>query len=192
MSGRFNISNALAASAAVLLSGASPSALLKGLATASPPPGRLERIDAGERGVHVFVDYAHTEAALQNVLGSLRDTVDAGRIILVFGCGGDRDRGKRAPMGHVASRLADVVVVTSDNPRSEDPQEIINDIRAGLTGEAEVHLEVDRRLAIERALSLAESGDVVLIAGKGHETVQEIGGERGEFDDRAVAREVLS
>lgn len=193
LSGRFNVSNALAATAAVLLSGASPSALLEGLATVSPPPGRLERVLAAERGFSVFVDYAHSEDALRVVLGALRQTLEggSGRLHVLFGCGGDRDRGKRAPMGRVASELADVVVVTSDNPRGEDPEKIIDDIRAGMTGGAEVHFEVDRRLAIERAIGQARSGDVVLIAGKGHETVQTIGAKSFAFDDREVVREVL-
>jgi len=192
--GRFNVSNALAASAAVLLSGAGPSALLEGLATVTSPPGRLERIENTGKGFHVFVDYAHTEDALRGVLTALREALGdgPGRLLLAFGCGGERDPGKRAPMGRVASELADVVVVTSDNPRGEDPQKIINDIRAGLTGGAEVHLEVDRRLAIGRAVGQARPGDVVLIVGKGHETVQEIGAESLAFDDREVAREVLS
>jgi len=194
LSGRFNVSNALAATAAVLLSGASPSALLEGLATVSPPPGRLEPIDTAGRGFSVFVDYAHSEDAVRVALTTLRQPLEggSGRLHVLFGCGGDRDRGKRAPMGRVASELADVVVVTSDNPRGEDPEKIIDDIRAGMTGGAEVHFEVDRRLAIERAIGQARPGDVVLIAGKGHETVQTIGARSFAFDDREVAREVLS
>jgi UDP-N-acetylmuramoyl-L-alanyl-D-glutamate--2,6-diaminopimelate ligase len=192
--GRFNIENALAASAAVLMSGASPSAIVEGLATVSPPPGRLERVSTGDRGFHVFVDYAHTEDALRNALGVLRDamTPGQGRLIVVFGCGGDRDRGKRAPMGRAASELADSVVITSDNPRREAPQQIIDEIRAGISGGAQVHVESDRRLAISHALAGARAGDVVLIAGKGHEGLQLVGAESIEFDDRVVAREELA
>ena len=194
LSGRFNVSNALAASAAVLMSGASPSAVVEGLATVSSPPGRLEPIDSGGRGFRVFVDYAHTEEALRGVLEVLREALAGapGRILLVFGCGGDRDPGKRAGMGSIASRLAELCVVTSDNPRSEDPEKIIDDIRAGMSGEAEVWIEPDRRLAIEKAIGLARPGDVVLIAGKGHETTQTVGEEVLPFDDRRAAAEVLS
>ena len=192
--GRFNIENALAASAAVLMSGASPSAIVEGLATVSPPPGRLEQVSTGDRGFHVFVDYAHTEDALRSALSVLRSamTPGQGRLVVVFGCGGDRDRGKRAPMGRVASELADSVVITSDNPRREAPQQIIDEIRAGISGGAQVHVESDRRLAISHALAGARRGDVVLLAGKGHESVQLVGGESIEFDDRAVAREALA
>ncbi len=192
--GRFNIENALAASAAVLMSGASPSAIVEGLATVSPPPGRLERVSTGDRGFHVFVDYAHTEDALRNALTVLRDAMSPGqgRLIVVFGCGGDRDRGKRAPMGRAASELADSVVITSDNPRREAPQQIIDEIRAGISGGAQVHVESDRRLAISHALAGARAGDVVLIAGKGHEAFQHVGDQSLEFDDRAVAREALA
>ncbi len=210
--GRFNIENALAATAAVLLSGASPSAIVEGLATVSLPPGRLERVSTGDRGFHVFVDYAHTEDALRSTLGVLREAMggmgsqlesegaaeqrapaeQAGRLVVVFGCGGDRDREKRAGMGRAAASLADGVVITSDNPRSEDPMAIIQEIRAGISGEAQAHVEVDRRLAIQHALLAAKPGDVVLIAGKGHETQQVLASETLEFDDRIVAREVLA
>ena len=208
--GRFNVENALAALAAVLLSGASPLEALEGLATVTPAPGRLERVPSGARGFEVFVDYAHTEDALAKVLEVLRDSLvqsarsrgdHGGRLICVFGCGGDRDSGKRAQMGKIAGLLADWVVVTSDNPRSEDPQSIIAEILRGLNqasessagaGTAQVRVEPDRRRAIGAALSLARRHDVVLIAGKGHETTQTIGRDVLPFDDRRVAAEWLA
>jgi UDP-N-acetylmuramoyl-L-alanyl-D-glutamate--2,6-diaminopimelate ligase len=190
--GRFNVENALAALAAVLLSGASPSSALEGLASVSPAPGRLERVGDAERDFDVFVDYAHTEDALRKVLGALREST-RGRLICVFGCGGNRDAGKRAPMGAAVGELADVAVVTSDNPRDEDPAAIVDEVLAGLAGEdADVHAEVDRRAAIALAVSLARTGDVILIAGKGHETTQTVGAEVLAFDDRTVAAEVLA
>lgn len=194
--GRHNLENALAASAATLLMGASPSRVLEGLATVSPPPGRLEEVDAGGRGFQVFVDYAHTPDALEGVLASLRAGLSGGaRLLVVFGCGGDRDQGKRAPMGGIAARLADVAVITSDNPRSEDPASIVDEVASGASevsgGRAEILRIVERRAAIRRALELAREGDVVLIAGKGHETWQERLGQRLPFDDRAVVRDEL-
>jgi UDP-N-acetylmuramoyl-L-alanyl-D-glutamate--2,6-diaminopimelate ligase len=190
--GMHNVENALAAFAAALLSGASPSALLEGLATALPAPGRLERVPTGERGFAVFVDYAHTPDGLERVLLALRQASGGGRIICVFGCGGDRDRGKRAPMGEVVNRLADVAVVTSDNPRSEEPLAIIAEIAAGMQPErARRVIEADRRAAIGIAVGLARPGDTVLIAGKGHERVQIARGVETPFDDRKVAAEVL-
>ncbi len=201
LSGRFNVDNALAATAAVLLSGASPSHVVQGLATVSPAPGRLESIETGARDFRVFVDYAHTEDALRKVLASLRESLDShprkrdkkpGRLICVFGCGGDRDSGKRAPMGRVVNELADVAVVTSDNPRNEDPAAIIDAVLSGMQpARAKTLIEVDRRVAIERAIETAEAGDVVLIAGKGHETTQTVGRSVLPFDDRRVAAEAL-
>jgi len=188
--GRFNVENALAALAVVLISGASPSSALEGLATVSPAPGRLEAVP-GARGFRVLVDFAHTEDALAQVLDSLRE-VARGRLICVFGCGGERDPGKRGPMGRAVGRRADLALVTSDNPRGEDPQRIAEDILSGLDGTAAaVEVELDRRLAIQRALGLAREGDVVLIAGKGHETTQTAGGVSVPFDDRQVAAELL-
>ena len=197
MAGRFNVENALAATAVVLLSGASPSSALEGLASASPAPGRLERVPTGEHGFTCLVDYAHSEDALRNVLGSLRPLVGgSARLICVFGCGGDRDPGKRAPMGAAAGELADVCVVTSDNPRGEDPAAIAAEVLRGLEGDpqrrASVHVELDRRRAIAWALAEARPGDVVLLAGKGHETTQTIGSRVLPFDDRSVAAELLA
>jgi len=153
--------------------------------------GRLERIPH-PGGVHVYVDYAHTPDALETVLGALR-TLHGDRIVAVFGCGGDRDREKRPMMGAIASRLARQVVVTSDNPRSEDPSAIIAQIVAGAEpARARVHTEPDRRAAIRLALSLARAGDVLLVAGKGHETGQDLAGRSVPFDDRQVLREEIS
>ncbi|MCA9615155.1 MAG: UDP-N-acetylmuramoyl-L-alanyl-D-glutamate--2,6-diaminopimelate ligase, partial [Myxococcales bacterium] len=141
-----------------------------------------------------FVDYAHTPDALVRVLDVLRDALPTGgRLFVVFGCGGDRDRGKRPLMGRAAASRADVVVVTSDNPRSEDPSAICDAVAEGARGtSAELHVEVDRRAAIRLALSSARSGDVVLVAGKGHETTQTIGSEVLPFSDREVVLEELS
>ncbi len=204
--GSHNVENAMAALAAVLMLGASPSCALEGLASVSAPRGRLESVDIGpRRGFQVFVDYAHTSDALAKVLQALRETmtfsgadegcdnaVFEGRLICVFGCGGNRDTDKRAPMGEVAGRLADVAIVTSDNPRNEDPEEIIRQVRVGMTGtDADVVVEPDRRAAIRAALRRAEPGDVVLIAGKGHEAWQFIRGKKLPFEDRRVVQEEL-
>lgn len=192
MAGRYNVENALAATAALLLSGASPSEITEGLATVSSAPGRLQQLTLEEREFDVFVDYAHTDDALEKVIAALRETRDGGRLIVVFGCGGDRDRSKRAAMGEVVSRLSDFAVVTSDNPRTEDPAAIIEDIRCGMaTADVEVVIQANRRSAIRAALDEAQPGDAVLIAGKGHETTQEIGSVKMPFDDRLVALEEL-
>lgn len=199
--GRHNVENALAAIAAVLLLEASPPQLAAGLASVSAPKGRLEAIETGERGFQVYVDYAHTPDALERVLLALRELMPAGatdaafgqgRLICVFGCGGDRDREKRAPMGEVVGRLADLAVITSDNPRDEDPQQIIVEVRDGMKeASAEVWVEVDRRIAIRRALENAEPGDLVLIAGKGHEAWQLSLGKKHPFEDQQVVLEEL-
>lgn len=192
--GRHNAENALAALAAVLVTGASPSALRDGLAAASLPPGRLEAVPGEGAPFRVYVDYAHTPHALETALGALRAELEAagrGRLLCVFGCGGDRDPGKRPQMGAVVARLADVAFVTSDNPRSEDPAAIVAAIVAGMAGGAEHRVDVDRRAAIHAALREARAGDVVLVAGKGHECEQIIGTSRLPFDDRLVAAEVL-
>jgi UDP-N-acetylmuramoyl-L-alanyl-D-glutamate--2,6-diaminopimelate ligase len=194
LSGRFNVVNALAAAAAAEALGIEPDVVARGLSAAGPVPGRFEAIDVGQRFT-VLVDYAHKPDALDQALRAARELVAAGRWLrVVFGCGGDRDMAKRPLMGEVATRLADHVVLTSDNPRSEDPQAIIDDIRAGIPPgtRATVSVEPDRRRAIERALVGARSGDVVVIAGKGHETTQTIGEAARPFDDREVARAALS
>jgi UDP-N-acetylmuramoyl-L-alanyl-D-glutamate--2,6-diaminopimelate ligase len=189
--GRFNVANALIALAAGSALGYELDAMAEALGRAGPVPGRVQAVDEGQ-GFAVLVDYSHKPGALENVLMAARDLAD-GRVIAVFGAGGDRDRGKRPLMGEVAARLADVVIVTSDNPRSEDPEAIIDEILAGVPpGAGSVERRADRRAAIERAVGAAEPGDVVVIAGKGHERGQEFAGGRKEpFDDVVVAREAL-
>ena len=185
--GRFNVENVLGAVAAARLLGIDDGAVVTGVESVAGVPGRFETVDEGQPFT-VVVDYAHKPGALENVLQTARGLTQ-GRLICVFGCGGDRDRGKRPQMGRIATELADVVVVTSDNPRSEDPQTIVDEVLAGTVGEPEV--ELDRRLAIVRAIELAEPGDVVVIAGKGHEHGQEVAGRTTPFDDREVARQAL-
>lgn len=186
--GLFNVENALAAIATARELGVPADTVRAAIARAGRVPGRFEPVDEGQ-DFTVLVDYAHTPEALDNVLRAAR-AITQGRLHVVFGAGGDRDRGKRPKMGRVASELADRVVVTSDNPRNEDPEAIVDEVLAGTDGRAE--REVDRRRAIARALKGARAGDVVVIAGKGHEQGQEF--ERGRkepFDDVAVAREAL-
>ena len=186
--GHFNVLNALAALTAARALGVELATAARALATAERVPGRMEPVDEGQ-GFAVFVDYAHTPEALDNVLRAARE-LTAGRLHVVFGAGGDRDKTKRPLMGRVASALADRVVVTSDNPRSEDPAAIVEELLVG-AGES-VEREVDRRRGIERALAGAAPRDVVVIAGKGHEQGQELAGGRTEpFDDATVAREAL-
>jgi UDP-N-acetylmuramoyl-L-alanyl-D-glutamate--2,6-diaminopimelate ligase len=189
--GRFNVENALCAIAATRPLGVGLDDAAAALAMVARVPGRFEPVDEGQPFA-VIVDYAHTPDSLDNVLESARQ-ITSGRLICVFGCGGDRDRDKRPQMGAIAARLADLAVVTSDNPRSEDPPAIIDEIRAGMNeGEAEIDLEPDRRAAIGLALAAARPGDTVVIAGKGHEQGQEFaGGRKIPFDDRDVAREEL-
>jgi UDP-N-acetylmuramoyl-L-alanyl-D-glutamate--2,6-diaminopimelate ligase len=183
--GRFNVENALAAAAAARAVGVDESAIKRGLEAVERVPGRFDAVDEGQPFA-VVVDYAHTPGALQAALESARELA-RGRVICVFGAGGDRDRDKRPVMGRVVAELADVALVTSDNPRSEDPAAIAADV----VGTLDLDVELDRRLAIERALEQAHEGDVVVIAGKGHEQGQEIGREKLPFDDREVARDVL-
>lgn len=190
--GRFNVANSLAALTAAVEVGIDPDAAIAALRDVAVVPGRFEVIgSAGD--ITVVVDYAHTPDGLAEALPSARAVVDHGRVIVVFGCGGDRDRDKRPGMGAVAAALADRVVVTSDNPRSERPQSIIDDIVGGVPDEyrARVVTEPDRRRAIRDAIMSARHGDIVVIAGKGHEATQEIDGEMLAFDDRQVAREIL-
>ncbi len=187
--GRFNVHNALAALAACGALRIDPAAAAAALAQLSSVPGRLEEIKSAH-GFQVFVDYAHTDDALQNVLATLRE-ITRHRLIVVFGCGGNRDAGKRPLMGGVVARMADYAILTSDNPRKENPSEIIAQIRAGMQATHEYEVVEDRYEAIVRALSLAEKGDVVLIAGKGHENYQEFANTVIPFDDRQVVRECL-
>lgn len=190
LSGRFNVANALATMIVADRLGVDASRAAEAMASVSRVPGRMEPIEAGQPFL-VMVDYAHTPDSIQHVLRGARPLV-AGRVIVVFGCGGDRDRAKRPSMGAAATAVADLTIITSDNPRTEDPLEIIGQIEAGArSGGGPYEVEPDRRLAIRRAVREARAGDVVIIAGKGHETVQERGGERIPFDDREVAREEL-
>lgn len=188
--GRHNVSNALAACAAAGAMGVPLETIVAALAQASGAPGRLQEVHTG-RGFQVFVDYAHSDDALAHVLGTVREVTE-GRVLLVFGCGGNRDTSKRAVMGAVAARLADQVVVTSDNPRLEAPEEIIAQILQGAPGAKHLDVVVDRRDAIARAIALARPGDLVLIAGKGHEPFQEVGGRVIPFDDVQVAGDLLA
>jgi UDP-N-acetylmuramoyl-L-alanyl-D-glutamate--2,6-diaminopimelate ligase len=185
--GRHNVYNALAAAGIAHALGAPLEAIEAGLASVRNIPGRLQRVPC-MRGVEVFVDYAHTDDALRNVLSVLKP-LTRGRLIVVFGCGGDRDRTKRPRMAEAAARFADVVVVTSDNPRTEDPDRIIEEILTGFAPAdlPRVHVEPDRAAAIRYALEISRGGDVVLIAGKGHEDYQIIGTRRIHFDDVEVA-----
>jgi UDP-N-acetylmuramoyl-L-alanyl-D-glutamate--2,6-diaminopimelate ligase len=185
--GRFNVENVLGAVAAGRLLGLPDPAIADGIASVRGVPGRFEAVDEGQPFT-VVVDYAHTPDSLGNALRTARDLA-GGRVICVFGCGGERDPGKRPLMGEIAAREADVAIVTSDNPRGEDPETIVAAILEGAGGDVEV--ELDRRGAIERALELAEESDVVVVAGKGHEQGQEIAGRVLPFDDREVVREAL-
>ena len=190
--GRFNAANLLATLAVLLASDSRLDDSVAALEKVSPVPGRTERYGGGRRPL-VVVDYAHTPDALANVLRTLRELIGeaaySGKLVCVFGCGGDRDRGKRPLMGRIASELADHVIVTSDNPRSEDPQSIIDDVLPGITGSCTVIVERER--AVRAALADARRGDVVLIAGKGHEQHQEIAGVKHPYSDAAVVRAAL-
>ncbi len=189
--GRFNVSNALGVAALALASGVPASTVTTALSEARGVPGRFESVREGQP-FGVVVDYAHTPDGLENVLTAARD-MTAGRVVCVFGCGGDRDPGKRPLMGKIAGDLADVAYVTSDNPRSEDPNAIIAHILDGITEttSARVEVEPNRRAAIFQAIAEARPGDLVLIAGKGHETYQLVGDRTLHFDDREVAREAI-
>jgi UDP-N-acetylmuramoyl-L-alanyl-D-glutamate--2,6-diaminopimelate ligase len=186
--GRFNEENALAALAAARLLGVEDDAIKRGLESVRGVPGRFEAVDEGQPFA-VIVDYAHKPGALENVLRAARDLAAGNRVLVVLGAGGDRDRGKRPQMGRIATELADVAIVTSDNPRSEEPDSIIAEIVAGAQGGVDV--EPDRAAAIARAVELARPGDVVVIAGKGAEQGQELADRTIPFDDRDAAREAL-
>jgi UDP-N-acetylmuramoyl-L-alanyl-D-glutamate--2,6-diaminopimelate ligase len=185
--GRFNVENALGALFAARQLGIADDAIARGIESVRGVPGRFETVDEGQPFT-VIVDYAHKPDALEKVLRAARD-LTRGRVICVVGAGGDRDRGKRPLMGRIASELADVAIVTSDNPRSEDPQAIVDEIVAGATGDVEI--ELDRARAIGRAVELARDGDVVLIAGKGAEQGQQLADRTIPFDDRVAARDAL-
>jgi len=189
LGGRFNVTNALCAAAMAECLGVGPKAVAEGLGAVASVPGRFEVIDAGQPFT-VVVDYAHTPDSLDQLLQAAREAVaPGGRLVVVFGAGGDRDRAKRPLMGAVAAARADEVIVTTDNPRDEDPAAIIDDVMAGVTGPAQV--VPDRAGAIAAAVGQGRAGDVVVIAGKGHETGQTMAGRTVPFDDRVVARRVL-
>jgi UDP-N-acetylmuramoyl-L-alanyl-D-glutamate--2,6-diaminopimelate ligase len=189
--GKHNVSNILAAAAACLALNIPWSAIQKGIKSLRGVPGRMERVD-NPLGLYVFVDYAHTDNALRHLLETAR-SLNPGRVLLVFGAGGDRDRFKRERMGEVAAALADEVILTSDNPRNEDPLAIISEIEAGMnkSGFGRYTVIPDRREAILRIIALAKKGDMVLVAGKGHEDYQEIRGRKSPFSDVAVLSEAL-
>ena len=190
--GAYNISNVLAAAATALALGLNLVTIQKGIGSLRSVPGRLERVgdqDSAKTFV-VIVDYAHTDDALRNVLNTLRPFV-RGRLITVFGCGGNRDASKRSLMGQVASELSDINILTTDNPRYEEPSDIVEQIVAGFKARKNYEAVLDRREAIHKALIMARDGDIVLLAGKGHETYQDIRGRRTPFDDRKVALELL-
>ena len=188
--GLFNVQNLLVAAAVGKVMGLAVSQTAEVLSTIGVVPGRMERLE-GPPGVSVLLDYAHKPEALRGALQACHD-LGGGRVIVVFGCGGDRDRGKRPLMGRIAALGADLVVVTSDNPRSEDPDAIIEEIVAGIPPQAAYSVQPDRRAAIAEAIERAEAGDVVLVAGKGHERYQLIGGERLPFDEREAVAEAVA
>ena len=194
LGGRFNVMNALAALTCATAAGIDVDTAVAGIATTHNVPGRFEVVTSPDHPFSVVVDYAHTPDGLVEVLASARAVADGGRVVVVFGCGGDRDADKRPLMGAAAAGNADVVIVTSDNPRSEDPDAIIAAAVAGVdpAHRDAVHVEVDRRAAIDHAIAKALPGDIIVIAGKGHETTQTIGDAVVPFDDRVVARELLA
>lgn len=186
--GRMNVYNALAAYAVGLILGLDEDAILRGIAALEQLPGRVETITG--KGRSVVVDYAHTPDALRRLLTDMRE-LTSHRLISVFGCGGDRDRGKRPEMGRIAAELSDLVFITSDNPRTEDPGKIIEDIVAGVPKDSDYWVEPDRERAIERAVAASEEGDVIVVAGKGHEDYQILGTRKIHFDDREIVRKLL-
>ena len=190
LGGLFNVDNALMAASIASALEVDDESIVAGLARSAPVPGRMEVIAEGAP-FSVVVDFAHTPAGLEVLLSSARQ-LTTGRVICVFGCGGNRDRSKRPLMGEVVDRLADVSVLTSDNPRDEDPRAIIDDVRAGMVGSSQLVVEPDRRAAIDAALGRAHPGDLVVIAGKGHETTQTVGDRTLAFDDRDEARRALA
>ncbi|MGH9179926.1 MAG: UDP-N-acetylmuramoyl-L-alanyl-D-glutamate--2,6-diaminopimelate ligase [Acidimicrobiales bacterium] len=192
LGGRFNVANAVCAATMATALGVPADAVAAGLSSFLGVPGRFERIDAGQP-FSLVVDYAHTPAALEELLLAARaEAGEAGRVLVVFGCGGDRDRAKRPLMGEAAARLADMVVLTSDNPRREDPSRILDEVRAGAATARHLVVEPDRRAAIAAAVAEAGPGDVVVVAGKGHETGQTAGDRTEPFDDRDEARAAVA
>ncbi len=190
MMGMFNVYNALAATAVSLILGIEPAHIVKGLEQIKSVPGRAEILDT-DTAYKVILDYSHSPAAMKNILETVRGFV-RGRIIILFGCGGDRDHGKRPIMGEAAGLGADYTIITSDNPRTEDPYQILLDIERGMkkTNGAYEIIE-NRREAIRKALDIARDGDVVILAGKGDETYQEINGVKRPFDEKQIVKEIL-
>lgn len=187
--GRFNVMNAAAAAVLCIETGLDEDAIACGIRQVDRVPGRMENVETG-RGYRVIVDYAHTPDALENILRTVREFTER-RMLVVFGCGGDRDQGKRPQMGRIAQALADRVFLTSDNPRTEDPEAIISDILKGLESRDDIVVITDRKEAIQAAMDDADEGDTVVVAGKGHEDYQEIGKRRIPFDDRKVVEDYL-
>ncbi len=189
MPGRFNVDNLLAAAACGIALGFPDEVIRRACASVANVPGRFERVQAGQPYT-ILVDYAHTSDALERLLRAVRE-LSRDRIVLVFGCGGDRDRTKREPMGEIAGKYADIAIATSDNPRSEDPEAILSEIERGLVASGATHYRkiADRRDAIRTAIAMADASTIVVIAGKGHETTQVIGNREIPFDDRAIAAE---
>jgi UDP-N-acetylmuramoyl-L-alanyl-D-glutamate--2,6-diaminopimelate ligase len=194
LTAKFNVANILGAVGAALGLKLEPEAIARGVSELKSVPGRLQAVP-NAHGIHVLVDYAHKPDALEKVLHTLRGIVknsgESHRLITVFGCGGDRDRTKRPVMGKLAAELSDFTFVTSDNPRTENPRAIIDEIVAGMSGHSNFAVEPDRKKAIYSAIDAAKLGDIVLIAGKGHEDYQIIGTTKTHFDDREVATEAL-
>lgn len=193
LGGRFNLMNSIAAATTAVQLGIEPESVVRSLAKVDPVPGRYQVV-APDREPTIVVDYAHDAQSLEMVISTTREMIaPTNRVIVVFGCGGDRDKGKRSEMGRVASERADVVFVTSDNPRSESPQEIAAEIMSGVAAHciSRVTVELDRRVAIGAAIAMAKPGDVVIVAGKGHEKTQTIGTTTLQFDDVEVSRELL-
>ncbi|MCK5844239.1 MAG: UDP-N-acetylmuramoyl-L-alanyl-D-glutamate--2,6-diaminopimelate ligase, partial [Victivallales bacterium] len=187
--GRYNLSNALAAFTAAASVGVPVDIIARALSGMENVPGRLEAIP-GRKGKRVYVDYAHTDDALRNVLEALRE-ITPGKLVVVFGCGGSRDRGKRQLMGKAASRLADYAIITNDNPRTEIPEKIAADIASGFDSDRKYEVLLDRRAAIAHGIKLIGKKDILLVAGKGHETTQEFNGTIVPFDDRETVREAF-
>jgi UDP-N-acetylmuramoyl-L-alanyl-D-glutamate--2,6-diaminopimelate ligase len=192
LAGKHNLQNILASIGVACAMDIPVKAIQDGIASVENVPGRLEKVSEGQ-DFEVFVDYAHTEDALRNLLSAAKE-ISRGKIITVFGCGGERDRGKRPKMGKTASDMSDIMIITSDNPRGDEPLAIIDEIEQGISGlkrGKDYFVVEDRRSAIKMAVDLAMPGDTVILAGKGHEDYQIIGGKRLHFDDREVAREAI-
>lgn len=189
LAGEYNLRNVMAASAACLALGYSQEEVRSGVARLKCVPGRFERVPA-DHPASIFIDFAHTPDALRNVLALAR-RLSEGRVLCLFGCGGDKDQGKRPEMGRIATQMSDWTIITSDNPRSEPPERIVEEIALGAAPDASWESIVDRRQAIRRALDIARAKDIVVLAGKGHELYQEIGGRRFDFDERVEVRKAL-